>query len=240
MVKEKQMVPIPQQINTTELLKGKVALITGGSGGIGIAMADVFLKNGAKVIISGTKLDKLNEIMIRFEGNDSIKSIVINVMEVNNLPQKVIEAKNIFGKIDILVNSAGLVAKHSFLDMTEEEYDSIMDVNTKGAYFMTQAIAKYMIENKIKGHILNISSSSALRPAWTPYQMSKWAIRGFTLGAADALLPYGIIVNAIAPRTCCYSNAWQERGGFYFYGQSAARKICYAFRNSKYGFSTCQ
>ena len=64
---------------------------------------------------------------------------------------------------------------------------------------MCQAVGKYMIENKIRGHILNVSSSSALRPAWTPYQMSKWAIRGFTMGLADTLLPYGIIVNAIAP-----------------------------------------
>lgn len=102
-------------------------------------------------------------------------------------------------RIDILVNSAGIVAKHNFLETTEEEYDSIMNINAKGTFFISQEIGKYMIKNKIKGHILNVSSSSALRPAWTPYQMSKWAIRGFTLGLADTLLPYGITVNAIAP-----------------------------------------
>lgn len=102
-------------------------------------------------------------------------------------------------KIDILVNSAGVVSKHSFLDVDEEEYEKIMDINAKGTFFMCQAMAKYMIENKVKGHILNVTSSSALRPAWTPYQMSKWAIRGFTMGLADVLLPYGITVNAIAP-----------------------------------------
>lgn len=64
---------------------------------------------------------------------------------------------------------------------------------------MSQAVSQFMIEKKSKGHILNITSSSALRPAWTPYQMSKWAIKGFTLGLADTLIPYGIIVNAIAP-----------------------------------------
>ena len=103
------------------------------------------------------------------------------------------------GKIDILVNSAGLVSHHDFFYMSEKEYDSIMDVNAKGTYFMSQAVGKYMIENKIKGHILNVTSSSALRPAWTPYQMSKWAVRGLTLGLADALLPHGIVVNPIAP-----------------------------------------
>ena len=83
--------------------------------------------------------------------------------------------------------------------MTEAEYDSIMDINAKGTYFMSQAVGKHMIEKKVRGHILNVASSSALRPAWTPYQMSKWAVRGLTLGLADVLLPYGIVVNAIAP-----------------------------------------
>lgn len=64
---------------------------------------------------------------------------------------------------------------------------------------MCQTVSDFMIHKEIKGHILNISSSSALRPAWTPYQMSKWAIRGFTIGLAETLLPYGITVNAIAP-----------------------------------------
>ena len=74
-----------------------------------------------------------------------------------------------------------------------------MDVNAKCTYFMSRAVGKYIIKKKIKGHILNVTSSSALRPAWTPYQMSKWAVRGLALGLADALLPYDIIVNAIAP-----------------------------------------
>lgn len=83
--------------------------------------------------------------------------------------------------------------------MTEEEYDSVMDINAKGTYFMVQAAAKYKIAHKIHGHILNIASSASLRPAWNPYQISKWAVRGFTLGASEQLLPYGIIVNALAP-----------------------------------------
>ena len=117
------------------------------------------------------------------------------------MPEKVKTAAAMFpeNRIDILVNSAGVVSHSDFLDMSEQEYDSIMDINAKGTFFMSQATAKYMIENRIKGHILNVTSSSALRPAWTPYQMSKWAVRGFTLGAADKLLPYGIVVNAIAP-----------------------------------------
>ena len=71
--------------------------------------------------------------------------------------------------------------------------------NAKGTFFLCQVISKYMISAKIQGHILNITSSSALRPAWTPYQMSKWSVRGFTLGLADILSKNGIVVNAIAP-----------------------------------------
>ena len=102
-------------------------------------------------------------------------------------------------KIDILVNSAGVVTKHDFWNTDEEEYDVIMDTNAKGTFFMSQAVGKQMIEKHIQGHILNVTSSSALRPAWTPYQMSKWAVKGLTLGLADMMIPYGIVVNAIAP-----------------------------------------
>ncbi len=117
------------------------------------------------------------------------------------MPEKVKTAAALFpeNRIDILVNSAGILNHTDFLEMSEDEYDNIMDINAKGAFFMSQAVAKHMIENRIHGHILNVTSSSALRPAWTPYQMSKWAVRGLTLGMADKLLPYGIVVNAIAP-----------------------------------------
>ena len=128
-------------------------------------------------------------------------SLVLDVLDVKNMPAKVDEAAKLFpeNRIDILVNSAGVVAHTGFMNMTEDEYNNIMNINARGTYFMSQAAAKFMIEHKIRGHILNLSSSSALRPAWTPYQMSKWAVRGLTLGLADALLPHGIIVNAIAP-----------------------------------------
>ena len=102
-------------------------------------------------------------------------------------------------RIDILVNSAGTIVKNTFFDISENEYDRVMDTNAKGTFFMSREVGRFMIDRGIKGHILNISSASALRPAWTPYEMSKWAIRGLTMGLADSLLPYGIIVNAIGP-----------------------------------------
>ena len=199
--KEEKKIPIPNPINAPELLKDKVALITGGSGGIGLAMAESFLRSGAKVIIAGTNEEKLRSCCEKIGGGVNLSYIVIDVKDVESMPEKVRTAAAMFpeNRIDILVNSAGILNRSDFLDMSEQEYDSIMDINAKGTFFMSQAAAKYMIENRIKGHILNVTSSSALRPAWTPYQMSKWAVKGFTLGAADKLLPYGIVVNAIAP-----------------------------------------
>ena len=202
LLKEEKKIPIPNPINAPELLKDKVALITGGSGGIGLAMAESFIKSGAKVIIAGTNEEKLRSCCEKIGGGGlNLSYIVIDVKDVQTMPEKVRTAAAIFpeNRIDILVNSAGVVSHSDFLDMSEQEYDIIMDINAKGTFFMSQAVAKYMIENRIKGHILNVTSSSALRPAWTPYQMSKWAVRGLTLGTADKLLPYGIVVNAIAP-----------------------------------------
>lgn len=198
--KAKEMLPIYQPIDGQHLLEGKVALITGGSGGIGFAIAKAFIQQGCEVIIAGTSEKKLSTYCEKLSGGKA-HSLVIDVTDVNSMPEKVRLAaeKSSAGRLDILVNSAGLVSHSDFYHMTEKEYDSIMDVNAKGTYFMSQAVGKFMIENKIKGHILNVTSSSALRPAWTPYQMSKWAVRGLTLGLADALLPHGIVVNAIAP-----------------------------------------
>lgn len=135
-------------------------------------------------------------------------------MEVSDIPGKIRTAAEMFrdNRIDILVNSAGILNSSSFFNTTEEEYDKLMDINVKGTYFMCQAMGQYMIKHHIQGHILNVSSSSALRPAWTPYQISKWSIRGFTLGLADTLLPYGIIVNAIAPGPVAASMLGKKEG----------------------------
>ena len=199
MGKEEKIQPIIVPVEKEKLLDGKVALITGGTSGIGLAVAQAFQNAGAKVIITGTNQQKL-EIALKKMGGGG-KGLLIDVRDTEHLPDKVKEAEALFeeNRIDILVNSAGVVVKHDFWGIDEKEYDRIMDTNAKGTFFMSQAVGKAMIEKQIKGHILNVTSSSALRPAWTPYQMSKWAVRGLTLGLADTLLPYGIVVNAIAP-----------------------------------------
>lgn len=199
-LKSKKVVPILQPSDMDILLQNKVALISGGSGGIGSAIAQKFLLSGCKVILAGTNEKKLKDLAEKF-GNHCAY-IVIDFYKVDSFQDKLNEAIKKFGKIDILVNSAGIHSTKmisDFLDVDEEEYDSIMNINLKGTYFLSQKVANYMIENKIKGHILNISSSVANEPAWSPYRLSKWGIKGFTKGLAEKLLPYNIIVNAIAP-----------------------------------------
>ena len=197
--KEKNIQPIIVPTDKEKLLEGKVALITGGSSGIGLAIAKAFQNSGAKIIIAGTNQQRLENALLQMKGK--AKGVLIDVRDIKNLPQKVKEAAALYedNKIDILVNSAGVVTKHDFWNTDEEEYDAIMDTNAKGTFFMSQTVGKMMVERHIQGHILNVTSSSALRPAWTPYQMSKWAVRGLTLGLADIMIPYGIVVNAIAP-----------------------------------------
>ena len=196
--KEKVAIPVPS--NVDELLKGKVALITGGSSGIGFSIAQRFLSAGCKVIIAGSNEEKLKKACESLSSPDA-KCIVMNLLDVGTIKPKVEEARGLFpdGRIDILVNCAGFHPKKSYFDITEEDYDRTMDTNVKGTFFVSQAVGFYMLKNHIKGHILNVSSSSALRPAWSPYEISKWGIRGMTMGLADTLIPYGIIVNAIAP-----------------------------------------
>lgn len=193
-------VPICILKENDKLLEGKVALITGGTGGIGIAIAKTFLESGCKVIISGTSEEKLMNYSKELGSNCQYLKIDLN--NVKEFKDKVIEASRIFGTIDILVNSAGIHTvrpNFDFFTITEEEYDSVMNLNLKGTYFLSQEIGNYMIENNIKGHILMISSQSALEPSWSPYRLSKCGIDGITKGIAQRLLSYGIIVNGIGP-----------------------------------------
>lgn len=120
----------------------------------------------------------------------------------SSFDKKISEASNIFGKIDIFVNSHGIHTNRkgfNFINVTEDDYDNVMNINLRGTYFICQSIAKYMIKEKIRGHILIISSQSAIEPSWSPYRLSKFGESGLISGFAQVLLPYGIIVNGIGP-----------------------------------------
>lgn len=196
--KQKKIVPILVPTQSDKLLKGRTAWIIGGSGGVGFAIAKAFVSAGAKVILSGTNEGKLASRCA--ELGDAARYVVIDMSLCSDFPQAVERAFGSFtGGVDILVNCAGVHHTLSFWEVNEEEYDRIMNANVKGPYFLSRMVARRWVENGIAGNILNISSSSDLRPAWGPYHLSKWALRGMTLGFAQQLVGHGIVVNAIAP-----------------------------------------
>lgn len=198
-VKEKKIVPIIIETEKSKSLEGKVALITGGSGGIGFAIAKKYIACGCRVILAGTNQEKLNKCCLEL---GDAKNIVLNFTEINTFESKIKEASEYFGKIDYLVCSSGVHTDYPGFDwekVSEEDYDFVMDINLKGTYFMIQKFAKYLIANSMGGHILIISSSRGLEPSWSPYRLSKLGVDGIVRGFAQQLLPYGIVVNAIGP-----------------------------------------
>ena len=191
--KEKVLIPYIKG----HYLDNKCALITGASSGIGYSMAEAFIRNGATVIITGRNkdnLDKAKNKLLSTCNCDESKIIIgeLDISKVDFLEEKllsIISKSN--KKVDIFVNNAGVNGEAIFPETTEEEYDRILNTNLKGTYFLSQSIAKYMVKNEIEGNILNVTSSSALRPGISPYIVSKWGERSLTLGMAKKYLPYG-------------------------------------------------
>ena len=190
------------ELSPNTLLNKKTALITGGTSGIGYAIAKAFLKSGATVVITGRSQDRIEKCIKELSDfQNEIYGIVLDNTNTSCFDAKLNEVLSILNgrKLDILVNNAGINNPHNIKDVTEKEYDDIMNTNLKGTYFLSQAVGRYMRDNNVQGHILNIASSSSLRPAVAPYGVSKWGLRGLTLGLAKAFIPYNIIVNGLAP-----------------------------------------
>lgn len=190
-------------INTPVLqghfLDGKNALIIGGAGGIGTAITKAFYDNGCTIVISGTNSSRLEQICSNI-GTDKVSYILLDLTQIQDIQQKVDEAAVILhNKIDILVNCAGVHGPADFWSVTEKDWDSVLNINVKGMFFCCQIVGKYMKENGIKGHILNISSASALKLGKTPYEISKNAIKSLTLGLASEMIKHGIVVNCLGP-----------------------------------------
>ena len=198
---EKNIQPVNITKYKSDLLIGSNALIIGGTGGIGTAIAKAFIESGANVVITGSRESTVKKKLIEIE-NNRCKGMVLDILDVASFDEKILEAASILGEdtpFNIVVNAAGYHGSDMFGSVTENTYDQVLDINLKSIFFMIQSVGNYMKQREIKGHILNVSSAASLKPAWTPYEISKWGLRGLTLGAADELIPYGIVVNAIAP-----------------------------------------
>ena len=187
-----------------ELLNGRCALITGATSGIGYAIADAYIKSGCNVIITGRSQNRINEALTKLNnGKSTILGYVLDNIRTESFEtafHSILEMaqKNGIQNIDILVNNAGVNCK-GMPYSTIEDYNKVMNTNLRGPFFLSQIFGKYMICNGIKGNILNIASASSLRPADSVYTLSKWGLRGLTMGLAKSLAQYGITVNGIAP-----------------------------------------
>lgn len=188
-------------INYGRILHGKNVLVTGGSTGIGFAIAKKFIAEGASVVITGRDKNKL-DVALNEIGSKNLKATVWDAGDISIIEKKLDECRLLLGKdIDILINNAGIVNGVQFPNVLEETWDNIYKINHKGLFFLSQAVCKrwlYRSSKRIK-KIINISSQGGFVGAAYPYRMTKWDVAGLTQGLGLKLAPHGIIVNGIAP-----------------------------------------
>ena len=184
-------------------LKDKVAIITGGSRGIGFATAEKFLQEGAKVVVTASSPASADKAVARLKEKypqaevSGIAPDLASLESVREAFGKVVES---YGQIDILVNNAGVSESTPFTDYTEELFDKVMDLNVKGVFNASRVAVEHMVE-KGSGVILNTSSMVSIsgQPSGFAYPASKFAVNGLTVSLARELGPKGIRVNAVAP-----------------------------------------
>ncbi|MCI8609808.1 MAG: 3-oxoacyl-ACP reductase FabG [Firmicutes bacterium] len=184
-------------------LQNKVAVITGGSRGIGFATADKFLKEGAAVILTASTQKSADKAVMQLKEkypDSRVEGISPNLASLESVRRAFTEVVEKHGVIDILVNNAGVSESAPFTEYTEETFDKVMDLNVKGVFNATRAASEYMIAQG-KGVVLSTSSMVSIcgQPSGVAYPTSKFAVNGLTISLARELGPKGIRVNAVAP-----------------------------------------
>ena len=184
------------------MLNDKVAIITGGTRGIGYAIAKKFLENNAKVIIFGSRkesVDKAITCLKELNSSYEVFGYYPNLIKESELKEIFGKINGKYGHIDILINNAGISSKTKIDDYTEEEFDKISNLNIKSVYTCSKVSIPYLKESH--GVILNTSSMVSIygQPSGVMYPASKYAVNGITKSLARELAPYGIRVNAVAP-----------------------------------------
>lgn len=183
------------------MLKGKVAIITGGTRGIGLEIVKVFKENNAEVILFGSKKETVDKAISELEKeNILVEGYYPNLSNPQEIEEVIKEIINKHNKIDILVNNTGISANKKIEDTTYEDFEKIMDLNVNAIFNMTKAVVPYMKEQK-EGVIINTSSMVSIygQPSGVGYPASKFAVNGITKSLARELGPANIRVNAVAP-----------------------------------------
>ncbi len=197
------------------MLKGNKAIVTGASRGIGFAIAKELADAGCSVVITGRNIETLKAAAEKIGGN--IIPMVWDAADIDLAEVKIKEAVELLGGLDIVVNNAGIFAqrsewgKESLLQTTVDEWESVMKTNTSSIFFTMQAAVKYMLQNKIKGNILNVTSAAGYEPVYGAYGASKIAATGLTRGWGKMFASDGITINGIAPGPVATEmNNWHE------------------------------
>jgi 3-oxoacyl-[acyl-carrier protein] reductase/7-alpha-hydroxysteroid dehydrogenase len=184
------------------MLEGKIAVITGGTRGIGFATARKFLENKAKVVLFGSREETVNKAIEKLKKeneNYDVMGLYPDITKLDSVKEAMEIIKNKYGKIDILINNAGMSARDKIYDYKEEDFEKIMNLNVKAVFNCSKVAAEYMKENG--GVILNTSSMVSIygQPSGCGYPASKFAVNGLTKSLARELGKYKIRVNAVAP-----------------------------------------
>ncbi|MCC7368161.1 MAG: glucose 1-dehydrogenase [Chloroflexi bacterium] len=188
-------------------LDGKIALVTGGARGIGRAIALRFAREGADVAVADLNGEGAQSTAGEIEalGRKAV-ALSVDVRQLSQIQGMIDRVVQVFGRLDVVANNAGVVRVERFLDVTEQHWDFIMDVNAKAVFFVMQAAARQMMTQEagsdgLRGRIINTASIAAKpggRPMFAPYATSKAAVLSMTQSAAVALGPY-ITVNCVCP-----------------------------------------
>jgi gluconate 5-dehydrogenase len=181
-------------------VSGQVVLVSGGSRGIGRAVAEGFAQRGARVIITGRNQATLEQTATAITAGTNVQSLVCDVAQPAAIELLVARVMRDYGRIDALVNSAGVNRRKPVATVTEEDYNYILDINLKGAFLLSQAVGRHMIQQH-SGSQINIASLATDRPLKhaAPYAMSKAGLAQMTRSLAMEWGPQGVRVNAIAP-----------------------------------------
>ncbi len=185
-------------------LNDKVAIVTGAAQGLGLACAERFLAEGAKVVLADVNSDALQLVLAGLgDRAAAARAVVTDVSRQADVVRLVEEAVRSFGRLDIMLNNAGIARSQDFLEISEEDFDTVIGINLKGAFFGVQAAARQMIAQGSGGAIINMSSVNAQLaiPTLSTYAMSKGGMNQLTATAAVALAPHSIRVVGIGPGT---------------------------------------